>query len=83
MHVSSEHPYFFVNYIKIFYVYNLSHLLKSARNNFFLYQLEFLNDLTDKIYLNKLYKADQGINRCVPKFTDTYKYPGPFQKMKV
>lgn len=47
MHVSSECPYFFVNCIKIFYVFDPLNLLKSTRNNFFKYRLEFLNDSAD------------------------------------
>lgn len=33
MYVTSERPYFFVNGIKIYYVFDAPHLLKSTRNN--------------------------------------------------
>lgn len=52
MHVSKECPYFYVNGQKIFYIFDPPHLLKSTRNNFFKYQLSFLNGLTDKDILN-------------------------------
>jgi len=83
VYVTSERPYFFVNGYKIYYVFDPPHLLKSTRNNFFKYNLEVLNNLTDKKYLNDFYHADQGINRCAPKLTDAHINPGPFQKMKV
>jgi len=83
MYVTSERPYFFVNGIKIYYVFDVPHLLKSTRNNFFKYNLEVFNKMTDKKYLNDFYNADQGVNRCAPKLTDAHIYPGPFQKMKV
>lgn len=83
MYVTSERPYFFVNGFKIYYVFDAPHLLKSTRNNFFKYNLEVFNNMTDKKYLNDFYKADQGINRCAPKLTDAHINPGPFQKMKV
>lgn len=80
MHVSKERPYFYVNGQKIFYIFDPPHLLKSTRNNFFKYQLSFLNGLTDKTYLEQFYKLDQGLNRLAPKLTDSHIYPGPFQK---
>jgi len=81
--MSSERPYFLVNGSKIFYVFDPPHLMKLTRNNFFKYNLEVSNNMTDKKHLNYFYKADQGINHCAPKLTDAHINPGPFQKMKV
>jgi len=83
MNVSCERPFFFVNGHKIFYVFDVPHLLKSTRNNFFKYNLTFLNGTTDKKYLIDFYKLDQGLNRLAPKLSETHINPGPFQKMKV
>ncbi|KAF0746202.1 THAP-type domain-containing protein [Aphis craccivora] len=83
MYVTSERPYFFVNGFKIYYVFVAPHLLKPTRNNFFKYNLEVFNNMTDIKYLNDFYNADQGINCCAPKLTDAHINPSPFQKMKV
>lgn len=83
MNVTPQRPYFFVNKQKIFYIFDVPHLLKSTRNNFFKYNLSFSNGLTDNKYLVDFYKTDQGLNRMAPKLTDAHIYPGPFQKMKV
>lgn len=61
----------------------MKHLLKSTRNNFFKYQLSFLNNTTNKKYLVDFYKSDQGLNRLTLKLTEIHINPGPFQKMKV
>lgn len=83
MNVSCERPFFYVNGQKIFYMFDVPHLLKSTRNNFFKYQLTFLNSTTNKKYLLDFYKSDQGLNRLAPKLTEIHINPGPFQKMKV
>lgn len=83
MNVSCERPFFHVNGQKIFYVFDVPHLLKSTRNNFFKYQLIFLNGITNKRYLVDFYHPDQGLNRLAPKLTESHINPGPFQKMKV
>lgn len=75
--------FFFVNGKKIFYIFDVPHLLKSARNNFFKYNLTFSNSTTDKKYLIQFYKSDKGLNRLAPKLTDIHINPGAFQKMKV
>lgn len=55
MNVTSERLYFYVNGNKIFYIFDVPHLLNSTRKNFFKYQLSFLNVLTIKNIL-KNYK---------------------------
>lgn len=82
MNVSST-SLFFVNQKKIFYVFDVPHLLKSTRNNFFKYHLIFANGITEKKHLVNFYKSDQGLNRLAPKLTDAHINPNPFQKMKV
>jgi len=82
MNVSST-SLFFVNQKKIFYVFDVPHLLKSTRNNFFKYHLTFANGITEKKHLVNFYKSDQGLNRLAPKLTDAHINPNPFQKMKV
>jgi len=83
MNVSCERPFFYVNGQKIFYIFDVPHPLKSTRNNFFKYNLTFLNGTTDKKYLVDFYKSDQGLNRLAPKLSEAHINPGPFQKMKV
>lgn len=83
MNVSPQRPYFFVNQNKIFYIFDVPHLWKSTRNNFFKYHLTFSNGITEKKHLVNFYKSDQGLNRLAQKLTDAHINPSPFQKMKV
>lgn len=83
IYVSYERPYFYVYGQKIFCVFDVSYLLKSTRNNFFKYNLTFLNNTVDKIYLDDFYKLDQNVNKFAPKLTDMHINPGPLQKTEV
>jgi hypothetical protein len=35
LNITAEKPYFFANDMKFFYLFDVPHLLKSTRNNFF------------------------------------------------
>jgi len=67
---------------KIFYVFDVPHLLKSTRNNFSKYNLPFLNGTADKKYLVYFYKSDLGLHTSYQKLISMIN-PGPFQKMKM
>lgn len=80
MNVSCGRPFYYVNGQKIFYIFDVPHLMKSTRNNFLKYCLAFLDYWINNKYLVDFYKSDQGLNRLAPKLTDAHISPGPFQK---
>lgn len=82
--ISIERPYFFVGDSKVFYLFDIPHLLKSTRNNFFEYQLHFDGGVTNKYYLEKCYELDKNKQyRLAHKLTNDHINPNNFQKMKV
>lgn len=82
--ISPEHPYFMVDELKIVYIFDVPHLLKSTRNNFFSYSFKLPYGTTKKIYLEDMYKLDKTKQfRLTPRLTDSHLYPTNFQKMKV
>lgn len=84
--VTPESPYFFVENKKIFYIYDVPHLIKSTRNNFFKYTFKTPEGPTSKSYVEILYKTDKakrfGLRLC-PKLTDDHLNTSSFKKMKV
>lgn len=82
--VSIETPYFLVDSSKVFYMFDVPHLLKNTRNNFFKYHFLINNNKTSKKYLNIFYTKDKLQSyRLAPKLTDAHLNPTNFQKMKV
>lgn len=57
--ISIERLYFFVGNSKIFYMFDIPHLLKSTRDNFFEYQFVFDGGIANKYYLEKCYDIDK------------------------
>ncbi|KAK9737930.1 Transposase IS4 [Popillia japonica] len=77
-------PYFCVNGKKVHYMFDVPHLLKSTRNNFFSYLFLFRNNEINKKYLEEFYAKDKIKQyRLAPRLTDMHLYPSNFQKMKV
>lgn len=79
-----EKPYFFVDYVPIFYLFDVPHLLKSTRNNFFSYHFQLDDGVTNKCYLEAMYNLDKTKQfRLAPKLTDQHLNPNDFKKMRV
>lgn len=83
--VSTASPYFYVQNLKIFYMYDTPHLLKSLWRNFIKYQITFDNaknanwkDIKD-FYL---WDKDRQF-KLAPKLSDGHIFPNNFQKMRV
>lgn len=82
--ISEAKPYFFVNDKKIYFMFDIPHLLKSTRNNFFLHHFITDEGKTDKKYIVSFYEKDKVLKfRLAPKLTDIHINPNGFQKMKV
>lgn len=68
----------------MFYIFDVPHLLKSTRNNFYSSEFRTCDGFTSKIYLGQFYKADkQKPIRLTTKLTDHHIYPNTFEKMRV
>ncbi|KAJ3656018.1 hypothetical protein Zmor_015123 [Zophobas morio] len=83
--VSENNPYFFVDQYKIFYIFDICHLLKALRNNFLKYRFKDKNgNIIHHKYVIEFYERDKKRNyRLAPKLTDAHVRPQAFQKMKV
>lgn len=83
--ITSEKPYFMIDDRKIFYIFDVPHLLKSTRNNFFSHNFLTATGTTKKIYLEQMYEMDKQKQdyRLAHRLTNEHIYPNPFQKMKV
>ncbi|XP_074035303.1 transposable element P transposase isoform X1 [Leptinotarsa decemlineata] len=82
--ITPDHPYFTVDNSNIFYMVDVPHLVKSTRNNFFKYKLQFGGNETSKKYLQQFYELDiKQKFRLAPKLTNDHIYPNNFKKMKV
>ncbi|VEN45922.1 unnamed protein product [Callosobruchus maculatus] len=84
LNVTQENPFFVVDNARIVYLFDIPHLLKSIRNNFFSYTFVLSNQEIRKQYLETFYSHDKTKqHRLAPKLTDDHIYPNNFQKMKV
>lgn len=85
LEVTPSKPYFFVNEQKIFYMFDIPHLLKAVRN--MLQKHNFVDKHGQEIswkYLEQFYNHDKNYpDRAAPKLTDSHIYPTNFEKMKV
>lgn len=82
--LSTEKPYFVVDESPIFYLFDVPHLLKSLRNNFFKYRFVLETGTTDKRFLETMYNLDKAKqHRLAAKLTDEHLNPNNFKKMKV
>ncbi|KAF2890894.1 hypothetical protein ILUMI_15279, partial [Ignelater luminosus] len=84
LNVTPEKPDFFINDKKVFSLFDVPHLLKSTRNNFFAHHFDFSEGRTNKAFLERFYEKDkQQKYRLAPKLTDIHIHPNSFQEMKV
>lgn len=82
--LSEENPVFKVDEKELVYIFDVPHLIKSMRNNFYAYKFIFNGKETSKVYLEKMYTSDKEKNyRLAPKLSNDHIFPNNFQKMKV
>ena len=82
--MSKENPFSFINNkIKIYGIYDASHLIKNYRNNFLAGDFLFNDKLVSFKDIVKTYTIDKDSNtsKALTKLTDSHINPGPFQKM--
>lgn len=82
--VTPQNIFFFVDNVRLVYFFDVPHLLKSTRNNFFTYNFRLPEGTVKKCYLDTFYEHDKKKEyRLCPKLTNEHLSPGNFQKMKV
>lgn len=82
--LTPDNVFFFVDDIRLVYFFDVPHLLKSTRNNFFSYSFLLPEGATNKSYLETFYNNDKLKEyRLCPKLTNEHIFPNNFQKMKV
>ena len=83
--VTLEHPYFLVNDVRIYFMHDSSHLLKSARNCLLSNEKKvyFNNKLVSWADVIHFYNVDSSILKCAPKLSLEHIYPNNFQRMRV
>lgn len=79
-----DNPYFKIENQELVYLFDVPHLLKSTRNNFFTYIFVMNTGETNKSFLENMYHLDkQKQYRLAPKLSNDHIFPNNFQKMKV
>lgn len=79
LHINIEKPYFKINNQKIFYIFDVPHLLKATRNNLMRHNYIENDKATSWQYIIDLYNADKNKQcRIAPKLTDAHINPNNF-----
>lgn len=84
--VTEDNPTFFVDdeNLKLVYLFDIPHLLKSTRNNFYSYIFSLNERKIKKRYLEMMYDIDKTKQyKLAHRLTNDHIYPNNFQKMKV
>lgn len=80
--VTVENPYFMYDNIKIYYIFDVPHLIKCIRNNLLTSDFFYEGKKISWEYIEQLYKDQKGRNlRLIPKITDAHIAPKTFQKL--
>ncbi|CAK1591187.1 unnamed protein product [Parnassius mnemosyne] len=82
--ITSEKPYFMLQDRKIYYIFDVPHLIKCIRNNLLSNDFIYKGKLISWEYIEELYaKQKQKDLRLIPKVTEKHINPNNFQKMRV
>lgn len=84
LHINIEKQCFENNNQKIFYIFDVPHLIKATRNILLIHSYVDGDKVTSWQYIIDLYNADKNQQyRLTPKLTEVHVNPNNFQKMKV
>lgn len=87
--VCPDQPFFFVNDRKIYYIFDVPHLIKSLRNNLLKYNFVYHDDGgSEKVAswndIEKIYDMEKNANyKMAYKLTESHIRPNNFEKMRV
>ncbi|XP_060533864.1 uncharacterized protein LOC132706519 isoform X2 [Cylas formicarius] len=82
--VTTKNNFFFVNDVRLVYLFDVPHLLKSTRNKLFSYNFRTPEGTVKKCYLDTLFEQDAKREyRLCPKLTNQHLSPDSVHKLKV
>ncbi|XP_011860021.1 PREDICTED: transposable element P transposase isoform X2 [Vollenhovia emeryi] len=80
--ITPSTPHFTLNGRKIFWLFDVPHLMKATRNMFLKYTFTFNQFFAKMKYVRQFYELDKTMQfRLAPELTDAHVNPGPFQKI--
>lgn len=80
---TEDRPFTIINDNKIFWIYDMPHLVKSIRNNLLSGDFEIDSSIISFKDIRKTYETDiKNTARAMPKITPTHLSPNTFQKIK-
>lgn len=84
LNINDETPYFKIDEEKIFYFFDVPHLIKAIRNLLLQYYVHDGDKIVSWKHIEKFYAIDKKAQfRAAPRLTDSHIYPNNFEKMKV
>ncbi|CAH2100820.1 unnamed protein product [Euphydryas editha] len=82
--ICKESSFFEIDGHKMYYIFDVPHLMKCVRNNLINYNFEFDGKIAQWEDIIKMYEQDQKKDmRSAPRLTDAHIHPNSFQKQKV
>ncbi|XP_037518321.1 uncharacterized protein LOC119395100 [Rhipicephalus sanguineus] len=82
--VSPDRPFFVIEETKVYFIFDVPHLLKCTRNNLRKHDLQIVADIVSWKHIRTLYESTHHLKlKYVPKLTDKHIYESPFGNMKV
>lgn len=82
--VSPERPFFVTEEMRVYFIFDVPHLLKCTRNNLRKHDLHIGSDVVSWKHIQTLYESTHHLKlKYVPKLTDKHIYESPFGNMKV
>lgn len=84
LQLTEDNPTFYIDEMKLVYLFDVPNLLRSTRNMFFSHIFTSHDGETRKGYLEMMYNVDKTRQfRLAPRLTNDHVYPNNFQKMEV
>lgn len=82
--VTVDEPSFHIENSKLFYIFDIPHIIKAIRNMLIKYDFYYEGNRISWQYIKMFYDHDKKYPiRAAPKLTDSHVSPSPFEKMKV
>ncbi|XP_049516658.1 uncharacterized protein LOC119437561 isoform X2 [Dermacentor silvarum] len=82
--ITIEKPFFEVLGERVYFIFDVPHLIKTTRNNIQAHELLIGNEVVNWSHVEHLYKSTHELRlRLAPKLTERHIYQKPFSNMKV
>lgn len=82
--ITAEKPYYFINGKKIYYIFDVPHLIKCVRNNLLVKDFKLDDKVISWKHVESLYSQQKEKRlKMIPRVTEKHLHPNNFQKMRV